>query len=242
MNRWNRKFLFLLGGLCALVLNFEPLLLGGNGSVGETYISITFSLDYFLNKKQFLVSVKQLFVIFVFFFFYGGKIKNQYIIYTYLRLGKKRLWMFKQFMYLWGNAGLFFGMYAAVTLGICAIGCGKIPVATDYLIVFMSVFSFSYMGCVFAAIVNGASLFIKIQNAMIIGYLAMVVVTFLSMAESDFLGRYPLLMYVNPITSMSMADCHDIWLIAEGIGVCVAGYMALSYILVYFSSRIEYQF
>lgn len=104
----------------------------------------------------------------------------------------------------------------------------------------MSLFAFSYMGSIFAIIVNGISFFIKTKNAIVLGYVFMIVLTFLSMEGSDFLGRNPLLMYGNPITSMSMADCDDARMVIAGIGVCVTVSLLLSWILACFCVRTEH--
>lgn len=238
MNKRGQRWRFGLGGLCAFLLNAEPLYLGGI-QISNTYTSLTFSLDYFLSHKQFLVSIKLLFVAFVFCFLYGAGIRKKYTVYTFLRLRNKERWLLGQFMRLWSDAFLFFGMYAAVTLGICAAGCRKLPARSDIWIVLMSLFAFSYMGSIFAVVVNGMSFFIKIKNAMVFGYVLMIILTFLSMAGSDFLGRYPLLMYSNPITSMSMADCDDAKTVIAGIGVCFAVSLLLSWILSCFCARTE---
>lgn len=239
MNKRGQRWRFLLGGLCAFILNAEPLYLGGI-QISNTYTSLTFSLDYFLSHKQFLVSIKLLFVAFVFCFLYGVQIRKKYTVYTFLRLRKKERWLFGQFMQMWRDALLFFGMYAVVTFGICAVGCRKFPVISDIWIVLMSLFAFSYMGSIFAIIVNGISFFIKTKSAMVLGYVFMIVLTFLSMAGSDFLGRNPLLMYSNPITSMSMADCDDARMVIAGIGACVTVSLLLSWILACFCVRTEH--
>ncbi|MBD5553791.1 MAG: hypothetical protein HDQ95_00170 [Roseburia sp.] len=239
MNKRGQRWRFLLGGLCAIILNAEPLYLGGI-QVSNTYTSLTFSLDYFLSHKQFLVSIKLLFVAFVFCFLYGVQIRKKYTVYTFLRLRNKERWMFGQFMQVWCDALLFFGIYAAVTFGICAVGCREFPVVSDIWIVLMSLFAFSYMGSIFAIIVNGTSFFIKAKNAMVLGYVCMILLAFLSMAGSDFLGRNPLLMYSNPITSMSMADCNDARMVIAGIGACVTVSLLLSWILACFCVRTEH--
>lgn len=239
MNKLNWLYALLLGGLCAVVLNSEPLFLGGT-VVARTYLSITFDIDYFLNKRQFLIAVKQLFVMFVFCFIYGTGIRKRYTIYSYIRLEKKKLWLMKQFLWLWKDAFLFFGAYTAITLGICAAACQKMPILSDYRLVLLSLFAFSYMGSLFTGLVNAFSFFIKPKNAMISGYIIMLINAFASMAVSGFLGQHPYLMYLNPVTTMSLTESMEAKLVIGGAGSCILIYIIISGIFTYVCHKTEY--
>ncbi len=200
----------IIGLILGAIENLDVFVLKSFYTVEEQYMNSIFPFNIFLEYKQYFVSFKVMLVSLVFICFVSNIMNTRQIPYVLLRVKRKYSWEFKLTQKLIQYAlSFYFGFTVAVLL-MSIYSCGKVLNIYTLQVWFFSWVALTYLGIILGCIANLFACFVKTQIAVILTYILFSVVAYMTMQNSDLFLNSKLLLYLNPITAVSLAEEHSV--------------------------------
>lgn len=222
----NKSYLWaiIVGAVVGIIMNIEATVLQGHLTIEEQYMSSVFPFNLFLEHKQYFVSFKIMLAALIYLCLTVNIMKKKQMPYVLLRVKKRYCWEYRATYEIVKVASLF---YLGITLIIffmsVFISKGKVTFSA-WKVWYLSWISLIYLGVILGCFVNMVASFLNVQTAVIITYILFLLGTYGTMQCSEFFARSKILMYVNPITAISIVEEKQVVdIVFAVLGMCIVG-------------------
>ena len=175
-------------------------------SIEELYMSSIFPFNIFLEYKQYFVSFKVMLASLVFICYVVNTMNIRQIPYVLLRVKRKYSWEFRLTRKIIQCALVFYFGFTVAVLLMTTYSCGKVITVHALQVWLLSWIALTYLGVILGCIANLFANIVKNQVAVVLTYILFLVTTYMTMQNSDLFLESKLLLYLNPITAVSVAN------------------------------------
>lgn len=199
-------FITLAGAVAGVLMNMEAMVLPGYSTIEGQYMYSVFPFNDFIEYKQYFVSFKIVLASLVFLCFSVNVMKKHQYPYVLLRVKNKYKWELALTMEIVKRAVLFFfGFTLSIFLMSCYISMGALTV-NAWLTWLLSWIALTYLGVLLGCAVNLLAGVVKEKTAVMLSYVLFLLGTYATMRYSDLFEDSKVLLYLNPVTAISVAE------------------------------------
>lgn len=211
----NRAYFFTtaIGALAGLIMNMEMLILRGYETIEEQYMDALFPFNEFLEHRQYFVSFKLVLVSLLLLCLVVNSMKNYQLPYVRLRVEKKYAWEFSLTREIVKKAFSFYSGFTLVIYGMSIYACNHSITLLTLKTWLLSLAALVYLGTIFGCIANMLACMMKSKTAVIITYIVFLAATFGTMKYADLFIGSKALLYLNPITAVSITEENSVGMI-----------------------------
>jgi len=219
----NRSLLWMafVGAVAGILMSIDTLVLSGRPTIEAQYMNAVFPFNEFIYYRQYFVSFKIVLASLVFLCFSVNVMKQHQYPYVLLRVKNKYKWELSLTLEIIKQSVLFFfGFTLSIFLISCYSSEGKLTL-NAWLTWLLSWIALVYLGVLLGCMVNLLAGVAKEKTAVIVTYVFFLLGTYATMRYSDFFASTKALLYLNPVTAISVAEeRHVLAVFLTMIGMC----------------------
>lgn len=236
----SKRYIFLIMGMfISVIVNIEMLFLEAYETIEEQYMNAVFPFNIFLERKQYFMSFKLLFLSLVFLCFSVNIMNSCHIPYALLRIDNRFRWELRQTRKLVDISFLYFGGFSFMTFILSLVCCNTTMSLTTYKIWILSLIALVYHGVILACLVNCFSSIVKARTAVVLIYVLLLCFTFMTMKYADVMECSNILQYLNPIIAISIVEENNVAVLLEVFGIMILVSYLFRFFLAYRYARGE---
>ena len=237
----NRSLLWmaLVGALAGILMSMDMLVLSGRPTIEGQYMDAVFPFNEFIYYRQYFASFKIVLSSLVFLCFSVNVMKQHQCPYVLLRVKNKYKWELALTLEIVKRSMMFFfGFSLSIFLLSCYSSKGELT-GNAFLTWLLSWLALVYLGVLLGCIVNELAGLIKEKTAVLVTYVFFLWGTYVVVQHSDFFASTKILLYLNPVTAISVAEERQVLVVlCTFVGMCVICFVCQS-LLAYGYTRWE---
>ena len=215
-----------VGIIVGIIMNVEAIVLQSYITIEEQYMSSIFPFNLFLEQKQYFVSFKIMIVSLLYMCLIVNEMKRQQMPYILLRVKKKYWWEYKLTYGIVKSASLFYLGYTLIIFIMSVFISEGMLTMFAWKVWCLSWLSLIYLGIILGCFVNFLVSFLNAQTAVIITYILFLAGNYETMQYSDVFIKSKILLYLNPVTAISIVEEElGVNIIFAILGMCVIAYV-----------------
>ena len=231
----NRSLLWmvLVGAITGGLMSVEVLVLPGRPTIEAQYMNAVFPFNEFIYYRQYFVSFKIVLASLVFLCFSVNVMTQYQYPYVLLRVKNKYKWELALTLEIVKRSTLFFFGFSLSIFLICCYSSIDELTLNAGLTWLLSWIALAYLGVLLGCMVNLLAGVAKEKTAVIVTYVFFLLETYATMQYSDFFASTKVLLYLNPVTAISVTEERQMLValcaIAGMCGICFVCQSLLAY-------------